>query len=320
MPQPTRSDVHVNRPLTNYSLAYLQDQSTFVSRQAFPPLPVQSKSDSYFTYDKKQWFRTDAQKRAPGTESAGSGYTLGTDTYSCEVRAVHKDVDDQVRANADSALSVDREATEFVTRDLMLEAEKDWASTYFTTSTWTGSTTGGDITPGTLWSAANSTPFEDIRAQVRSVHKKTGFKPNLMIMGPEVWDVLADHPDALERVKYTREGAIDTSLFARALRLDRVLVAEAIEDTAVEGAADSLDFVFGKNALLAYAAPRPGLMTPSAGYTFTWSGYMGANASGMRMSRFRMEHLKSDRVEGEAAYDHKLVAAELGAFFSAVVA
>jgi hypothetical protein len=32
-----------------------------------------------------------------------------------------------------------------------------------------------------------------------------------------------------------------------------------------------------------------------------------------------MEHLKSDRVEGEMAFDHKLVASDLAAFFSSTV-
>jgi hypothetical protein len=33
-----------------------------------------------------------------------------------------------------------------------------------------------------------------------------------------------------------------------------------------------------------------------------------------------MEHLKSDRVEGETAYDMKLTGSDLGCFFSAIVA
>jgi hypothetical protein len=33
-----------------------------------------------------------------------------------------------------------------------------------------------------------------------------------------------------------------------------------------------------------------------------------------------MDHLKSDRVEGEMAYDQKLVAADLGYFFNGIVA
>ncbi len=320
MPQPTASDVHVNAPLTSISIAFLQDQSGFVSRKVFPVVPVNKQSDRYYVYDKKQWFRSDARKRAPGTESAGSGFTVdNTPNYFADVRAVHKDVDDQIRANADAVINPDRDATEFVTRDLMLEQEQDWAATYFSTGVWTGSTTGGDITPGILWDAGGSTPIEDLRAEMRAVHKNTGFMPNKLVMGPEVWDVIQDHPDFLERIKFVQRAIVAPELLASVLGLDEILIANAIQDTAPEGVAEALDFIFGKNLLLAYAAPRPSLLHPSAGYTFASTGLFGANAAGMRMSRFRMEHLKADRVEGESAYDHKLVAPECGAFFSGVI-
>ena len=80
---------------------------------------------------------------------------------------------------------------------------------------------------------------------------------------------------------------------------------------------------FGVNtldALLVYAAPRPSLMAPSGGYTFSWTGLMGAGAMGGRISRFRMPHLKSDRVEMEMAFDHQLVSADLGYYFDDVTA
>lgn len=321
MPQPTAGDVHVNAPLTSISIAFLQDQSSFVARKVFPVVPVSKQSDRYYVYDKKQWFRSDAKPRAPGSESAGSGFTVdNTPTYYAGVRAVHKDVDDQIRANADAAINPDRDATEFVTRDLMLEQELDWASKYFSTGIWTGSTTGTDVTPGVLWSATNSTPIEDMRAEIRAVQKKTGFKANTAVLAPDVWDIVQDHPDFLERIKFTQRAIVTVDLLAGVLGLDNVYIAEAIADAAEEGAAEDLDFVFSKSLLLAYSAPRPSLLHPSAGYTFAWSGLFGANAAGMRISRFRMEHLKSDRVEGEAAYDHKLVAPECGAFMLNVIA
>lgn len=320
MPQPTASDVHVNAPLTSISIAFLQDQKNFIARKVFPEVPVQKQSDRYYVYDKKQWFRSDARLRAPGTESAGSGFTVdNTPTYFCGVRALHKDVDDQVRANADAVINPDRDATEFVTRDLMLEQEKDWADQYFDTGVWTGSTTGGDVVPGTLWDAVGSTPIEDMCAEMEAVFRNTGFMPNKLVLGAEVWCVLKNHPDFLERIKYTQKGIVSTDLLAEVLELDEVLVARALEDVNPEGAAEDLQYVFGKRALLVYAAPRPGLMVPSGGYTFAWRGLFGANASAMRIKRFRMEHLSSDRVEGESAYDHKLVAPECGAMLDAVI-
>jgi len=320
MPNPALESVHVNRPLTNISVAYIQQASVFVASRVFPIVPVAKQSDAYFIYPKGDWFRSDAEKRAPGTESAGSGYRLENATYSCDVYAIHKDVDDQIRANSDSPLNPDRDATQWVTHQLLLKRELEWASEFFTTGVWTGSSSSTDITPGVKWDDAASTPIEDVRKEVVAIAEKTGHRPNTFVMGPEVWKALVDHPDVLDRVKYTQRDVPTEALLAQLFGVDRVLTAWATRNTAQEQAADSMDFVFGKNALLAYAAPSPSLMTPSAGYIFAWTGYTGAGPEGNRISRFRMDHLRSDRIEGEMAFDMKVVASDVGCFFSAAVA
>ena len=76
MSNPTLSAVHVNTPLTNLSVAYMQAADLFVAHKVFPIVPVSKQSDLYYTYDKDDFRRSDAQVRAPGAESAGSGYRL----------------------------------------------------------------------------------------------------------------------------------------------------------------------------------------------------------------------------------------------------
>ena len=72
--------------------------------------------------------------------------------------------------------------------------------------------------------------------------------------------------------------------------------------------------------LFAYAPRQASVMTPSAGYTFVWSGYLGGNAEGIRIKRFRMEPIASDRIEAEQTYDMKVVCADMGLFVSNAVA
>lgn len=319
MPNPTYTDVHVNRPLTIASVAYMQAASNFVADRLAPIVPVSKRSDSYFKYDRGDWNRNQAAERAPGAESEGGGWRLTTDTYTAKRYAFHQDVDDPTRANTDDPLSPDQDATDFVSHQLMLKRESVVISTLFAASTWTGSTTGGDITPTTLWDDPASTPVEDIRAQITSVAKKTGFKPNILVMGPEAWDGLADHPDLLDRIKYTQRGVVTTELLASLLGLDDILVPMGIQNTAAELATESSAFLWGKNALLAYRAPSPGIKVPSAAYMFAWTGLLGSGAFGNRIKKFRLERNESDRVEGEMSFAVKLVAAELGVFFSAVV-
>ena len=80
-------------------------------------------------------------------------------------------------------------------------------------------------------------------------------------------------------------------------------------------------FLFGGlSAALFYRPKNAGLMTPSAGYVFNWTGLIGTTGgAGVRIKTFRMEHLASDRVEIDSAFDMRLVSADLGFYFNNVI-
>lgn len=326
---PTAGDVHVNTPLTNISIAFLQDATNFVAARVFPNIPVTKQSDRYYTYDRGEFNRDEAEERAPGTESAGGSYDLdNTPTYFSRVYGFHKDVPDQVRSNADAVVDVDREATEYVTHKALIKREKIWAANYFTTGKWTTDITGvasGPTGPQVLqWNDASSTPIEDIRAGKTAVLESTGYEPNTLVLGKAVYDVLVDHPDIIDRIKYGQTpgnpAVANLEAMMKLFELERIFVMKAIENTAAKGQTASHSFIGGKAALLAYVTPSPGIMTPTAGYTFSWTGFLGAGTEGNRIKRFRMEALESDRVEMQMAFDLKLVAADLGYFFTSVIA
>ncbi len=96
---PAPGDVHVNRPLTNIAIAYMQDQAGYVADRVFPNIPVTHQSDAYFTFNRGDWNRDDVKERAPGTESAGTNFEIGEDSYFAKVKALHYDIADQMLAN-----------------------------------------------------------------------------------------------------------------------------------------------------------------------------------------------------------------------------
>lgn len=328
MSQPTPGDVHVNAPLTNISIAFLQMQENFVADRVFPNIPVTKQSDLYYTYDRGFFNRDEMEKRAPGTESKGSGFEVGTDPYFAPVYAFHHDIPDQRRANADSVLAPDREATELVSHKALIKREKIWVTSFFAGGLWTNDFDGVAAAPGAnevlQWNDAASTPIEDVRAGKTRVLQSTGFMPNTLVIGHEVWDALADHPDIVDRIKYgqTAPGPaiIELGALQALFGVDRLLVMRAVENTAAEGVANVHAFIGGKKALLCYVTPSPGIMTPTAGYTFSWTGFLGAGGQGNRIRRFRLEQLQSDRVEIDMAFDQKLVSADLGQFWDTIVA
>jgi len=328
MSQPTRGDVHVNRPLTNVSIAFIQSHDKFVASRMYPNLPVKNQGNIFTVYPSGAWFRDEAKERGPSTESAGGGFDIDqSNTYFAKKYAFHKDVDDDVRANADENINVDRDATEFVTQKMLIRKEVQWAADNFKTGIWTGSSTGGDIVPGILWDVAGSDPIDDVLKEMDAQEEKTGFRPNRMVVTPKVHRALRTNAAVLDRI--TGAGSADkpalvtANLLASLFEVDEYMVARATNNLGKEGAADNFKFIFGSGAgqlLLAFVQPTPGLMKPSAGYTFTWKGFSGAGPAGNRIKKFRMEKLGSDRIEGEIAFDPKQIAADLGVFFTGVTA
>jgi hypothetical protein len=271
------------------------------------------------------------RKRAPGTESAGSGYEVdNTPNYYADVWAYHKDIDDDIRGNSDSVLGPDRDATNFVMHKAMIRREKAWATVFMATSIWSKDRTGVAATPTgdqfLQWNDASSDPIILIRSEKTRILELTGFEPNTLVLGQHSWDAIQDNPQVIDRIKYgqTAPGPaiVNTGTVAAVLDLSQILVMKAIETTSAEGAASDVSAFIsgGKNALLCYSTPSPGILTPTAGYTFSWTGKPGMVATGQRIKRFRMVHLDSDRVEVDMAFDHKLVSAELGTYFTTAVA
>lgn len=341
MSTPTAGQVHVNRPLTNISIAYMQSASAFVADQVFPNVPVQKQADKYFRYDRSDFFRNQMQKRAESTESAGSGWKVdSTPTYFCDKYALHKDISDDIRANADAPLNMDRDATEWLSQQAMVNRETTWAANYMAASVWTGVTGAAqDITgvasdsPSTnqvsQWNRSAATPIANVKTYCSTSQGLTGFRPNKLVIGRQVWDALSEHDDLVSRIQYSSSNnnpAVVSKMAAAALmEIDAVLVADGLKATTAENPAFETSMtiarIIGKTALLVYANPRPSLLMPSGGYTFSWTGYLnGQGQMGQVVKSFRMENLSSDRVEIEQAYDQKVVCTDCGVYFASIVA
>jgi len=265
------------------------------------------------------WFRDEAARRAPGEEAKRSGWNIDkTNTFYCDNFALGKDIPDEVRAGADSLYTLDREATIFVTDRLQLQRDVKFAATAFITGVWGTTVTGNSSF--TYWDTyASSDPISDVHDGVETILQNTGKVANTLLMGFQVFNELQDHPDFLDRIKYTNVGIVTEDLMARVFGVERVIVARPIYTTDLQlNTIAAYSFIFGKNALLAYVAPRPSLMEPSAGYTFWWDGGFGGNGPQIISNR-RDGARHTDVVEGFSWYDQVLTSTDCGYFFLTAV-
>ena len=335
LPQPTYTDVHVSAALTNISVAYLQDEEWYIADKVFPMVPVEHQTDQYFVWNKGDFFRDEAQLRADGAESAGTGFNLTTASYSAKVYALHKDIGPQLRANADPAIDIDATTTRVLTQKALIKRDRIFTQKFLTTGVWgaygvgtdvvgtAGGTVGGATPP--FWNDdANGDPFTDMQNAQTAILQNTGYAPNRLVLSWPVFAALRKHPLVLDRIKYTSRPEaknITEQLLADMFDVEKVVVARAVYNSAQEGATDSFNFIVGKHALLCYAAETPGLMEPSAGYTFGWRGFTGLNDLGIRANQIPMNWLGvgTTRDEVEMAFDMQVVGAQLGCFFSNIV-
>ena len=322
MPQPTRSDVHISTPLTNVALAWWQDNPG-VAGQVFPMVPVTKKTDLYWQWDLGDLLRRTAKKRAPGTESAGTGFTLTTAAYSTEKTSLHQDLPWDIIEEADESLDLENGTTRSLIHHVQMQQEFDWADTFFKAGVW-GIDKDGAGADFTQWNLASSTPIINVRAFMREVQKKTGFHINTITVGAEVWDTLIDHPAMVDRIKATGQGSspavITEAMVAEILGIPRVFVADMVNATSNEGATLTTDHIVdAKGTLLTYSPAAPSRIEPSAGYTFARKGRTVPNGFGVSVNRFDIDKNEATRIEAQADWDQKLVASDLGLFMENVL-
>lgn len=334
---PTAGDVHVNTPLTNFSQKWIQDQAMFIGLNAMPNNPVSKQSDLYYNFSRADFNRIHARKREDGTESAGAGFKLATDPYFAFVYALHKDITDRQRANADTPVNLERSSTEFVTQQLMLLRETLFRDTFLPTSeadkntawgasrVWVGNASPTGEQFG-FFDNANSDPIVDVRRAMDAVHLATGFRPNRIAIGRSAWSALLDNDAILARITGgttpSQPAVVMRALIAQLFEVDQIFVGGSVVNAGEDqnnrdniNAGEANSFVIGDDMLIYFAPNTPSLESPTAGQQFSWTGFMGATAAGMRIRRFRSEKTQSDRIEGEMAFDYKITSQELAIAF-----
>lgn len=320
MPSPTGSQVHVDAALTQLSIAYFQEKPPF-SDLIFPRVTVDFRSDKYFEWNQADMFRDDAALHAAGADYDQIKLGISSsNSYYADEYALEYPIPDQIVANEDAAVQLRETGTRTVTAKLNLKKDRKFAADFVKTGVWATDKTGG--TDFTKWSDATSDPAGDLQAGLEALLNATGDIEGMhykLLIGSTVRSYLVNHPDAIDRIKYTEKAniaAVD-GILSGWLGVDELIVARRRYTTSAEGAATAtFGAVVGASALLVAVPDGPGIGVPSAGYTFEWSeGGRGP----MYVESYRWDKTKSDILRGITYFDQKSVATPLGYFFATCV-
>lgn len=311
---PIASDLHVDGLLTSVSIGY--SNAAYIGDELCPDVMVRKQSDIYAKYDQSPWFRDEAELRARGSRSAGSGWTVdNTNKYFTDRFSYRHEVHDEDRSNVDAPYQLDREAAEFVADKIAMRKEVAKAAAFFATGIWDTDKTGGtDFTKFSDY--AGSTPLKTFTDYMDTVEGNIAREPNRLTMGKQVWRVLRWHPDLVDSMKATDVKKPTADLLAQLIDIEKVLIGRGIYTTTDKGVAEgsvSYTRIWGNDALLHYVPNTPSLRKPSGCLNFVWARVPNAS---MYIKRMRDEEREVDIIEGNTYFDPVVTSSNAGLFMS----
>lgn len=302
---PSKNAVHNDAALENISIAYLP--TGLIASEVSPTIPVRHESDKFYVYSKDN-LRIPETIRADGAEANEVDWNLSTASYVLEEHALKRLVTDRQRENADPAIKVEMDATKMLTGQVSSRVEKDLLDLIGPGANWANSTS---LTSTFAWSAnttlSNPISFADSATSV--ILQNSGKRANLCVMDHRTFKAAKEHVSVVDRIKYTSPDSVTPQLLGRLFNVSKVAVSEAIQNSGQQDYTDTMGFLLTDCAFFCYKSDNPGLLEPSAFYTFAKTG-MGATGGQVAVSRWREEKRKGDFIEVNKMFVHKIIASD----------
>lgn len=245
--------IYIDQALTSFSQQYRNDPTGFIQDVVAPVVPVMRKSGKYAYYPKTNLKAPVNSLRTGEAGTARANMQVQWKSYDELAEHALKDgITKDIYEQYLDPLDPEQDTVTYLMDQLQLEREINLAAKISSTSVITQY-----ASPSVQWNASTGagTPFLDIETGVSQMLLNGLHAPNTIVMGYQVWSQLKNHPDLIERVKYSQLATLTTELFTSLFvdsGITRTVVAKAAYDTAAEGLSQSQSFIVGKHLWLMY--------------------------------------------------------------------
>lgn len=190
-----------------------------------------------------------------------------TQTYSVDKHGLKDIITEEEFANVEKPFDAEVDTTDELTTLLWLAKEKGLADSLTDTAVLTQNVTLSGTDQYSDYT--NSDPLGDFKTARAAVYNKVGIAPDTVVLPWAVYDTLRYHPKILEvGYKYNRSGKLTLDDLAAVFDVRRVLIAEAIYESAKEGQTSAILPVWGKHIVFAVAPATAKKRQVSLGYRF----------------------------------------------------
>jgi len=299
---PSSQQIHRDRPLENISVAYKSER--LIADRLAPRVPVVHESDTYFVYAKDS-LTLPQTIRANGASANEASWNISTSSYVLTQHALKGLVTDRDRSNADEAIRLDIDITEYLTEKILMRKEIDLANIVTTAANWANATS---LSSTLAWNQNTtlSNPIAYVDSACSVVASQSGKIPNTVVLNDPTFRAAKEHISIVDRIKYTSPDSVTDQILAKLFNVQQVLVAGGIQNTGQEGQADSMGWIWTDMAFVAYIEQNPGLRKPSALYQFTKTEF----GNPYKVKRWREEEREGDFIEVSSLFQNKVVASD----------
>ncbi len=321
-----------NLYLTNIGIAFFQTLP-FVARELFPIVPVQLQSSFYYKFDKGDLARRQMKDKPQFGKVSPAQMGQTDDSYATKVKQIITGIDqiatlNYQRSGAAGVADPRRARTQFVTEQMNIELDCNFADKFFKADVWNNQYAGVASNPSASqflrFSDAASDPIKVIDELLTDGKRRARRKFNKLGLGADVFNALKNHPDILARVSYggstANPATVNENVLAQLFGLQRVVVLESTYNKAGDGETEDMDFICDpKGMLLCFVPDAPSIDVPSAGYTFAWD--MLGDGNWMAVDQFEGEGgTHSEYIEGLISTDMKKVSDDCAVYLKDAVA
>lgn len=305
---------HVDPVLTNISVLYHNYE--YHGKDFMPVLPVQVPAGKFPRFKKKASYQVINDVLTAEGVAREVDFETEFDNFSVEYHAQRKAVSDIAQQWANGAggvqiFDIQVATTRFLKDRILLNYEDAVASLLTNTATY-GSNFNNEFGGGgqepLLWTNPLSTPINDMMTAISSC----AIRPNTMGVSRPTWNVLREHPQILDRIKYSQLGVVTEALLAELLDIQKVIVCSAQKE--VTSGTTTYPWIWdptsvGKVWFEYIQPPAPEVMT--FGATF-------ATEADEFVRNYRVEERGrgSDMIECHWAYDLKVICQDVGYLLS----
>jgi len=307
-----RSNVTLNPLLSMTATQYAAGADQYIGYKLFPVLSVAMQAAGYFVFKAENMLNIPTLiARAPGTRYSRGKLSLDNATYNTRDYGHEEPVDDRERKKYRYAIDADTAAVTRCMRTVLVNQEERVRALACDTTKVAHSGVN------TKWDANGGDPIGDVNAAREVIRINCGFLPNTMTITEPTFNILAEHPKILDKIKYTQRGVVTEDLIAEVFKVQRLLVARTVANAANEGQPMTPADIWGKICLLSYTDGSPDLKTPTFGRVFSWAEEVAAE--GVIVESYREDDIRADihRVRNDA--DEVLVAPGAGYLLTDVI-